>query len=191
MARFGTFLLGLLIGWASSFSLMLLFSIPTMIGVGGKEEQEAMMYLIMWAFFAGPLFGLSFTSSKGYFGGVSLFFFIFFTSLNVILGIVQAFNMLNDSYGTYSLCIIVSFSILPFSAILFLYWYICIGSGECSFIRIWLIPMGIVALTIGVFALLRLAGKGLCLALSLIIAVACIIAVIVIFKKNGSITYGR
>ena len=58
--------------------------------------------------------------------------------------------------------------------------------GECSFLQIYLIPLGIILLGLGVFALICLIGMSVAFAISILVSIGCVIAVIVLRKINGS-----
>ena len=95
-------------------------------------------------------------------------------------------SALNGSEVGYNFVTIFANASIAITGILFVYWYFCIGMGECSFIQIYLIPLGIILLGIGAFALICLIGMSVAFAISILIAIGCVIAVIVLRKMNGS-----
>ena len=176
MENFKYFLLGMLLGFATFFAIC----IPALFMHNDNSQM-----IITWAFFMAPMFGISFTASKGYFGMFALVCYIFLFCMSMLFAIITGGSMIASGVG-YNFSTILSHSIVASTGILFLYWYICIGMGECSFLQIYVIPVGIIALLLGVFSLLALIGIGFSYAMSIILAAIAVVVVIVLRVKNGS-----
>lgn len=180
MENFKYFMLGLLLGYLS----MIVLCVPLSI-IASSTNIEGFDKVIFWAFLMGPVFGVTYTSSKGYFGRLALIVFVGGILFALLLGALCA-GVCSGEGAEYSYFMVFSNAILASTGILFVYWYYCIGMGECSFVQIYLIPLGIILLTLGLFALICLAGGGVAFAISMIIAAISVITVIVLRKRNGS-----
>ena len=180
MENFKYFILGLFLGYLT----MIAFCAPMGI-IASQINMSGFDKVIFWAFLMGPVFGVTYTSSKGYFGRLALITFIFCISLSLLMSIIFA-STLKGGDAEYNFVTIFANASIAITGILFVYWYICIGMGECSFVQIYLIPIGIILLSLGVFALICLAGAGVAFAISLLIAIGCTVAVIALRKINGS-----
>jgi len=180
MENFKYFILGLLLGYLTIIALCAPISI-----VASQLSLDGFDKVIFWAFLMGPVFGVAYTSSKGYFGRLALITFVFCISLGLLMSIIFA-SALNGSEVGYNFVSIFANASIAITGVLFVYWYICIGMGECSFLQIYLIPLGIILLGLGVFALICLIGMSVAFAISILVAIGCVIAVIVLRKINGS-----
>ena len=180
MGNFKYFLLGLFLGYLTIIALCApLGIIASQLSIDGFDK------VIFWAFLMGPVFGVTYTSSKGYFGRLALITFISCISLSLLISIIFA-SALNGSGVGYNFVTIFANASIAITGILFVYWYFCIGMGECSFIQIYLIPLGIILLGVGVFALICLIGMFVSFIISLLVAIGCVVAVIILRKVNGS-----
>lgn len=192
MQKFKYTVLGLLLGWVTTFAIAMAVVLPISLGANpGDGANNAFMNITMWALFAGPMMGLAYTSSKGYFGKVALFIFFACAAINFLAGIITASGFLHKTESGYTFDKVFGYALAGITAAQLVYWYICIGMGECSFIRIYLIPLGIMAAVLGIFALLLLGGDKLAFAATILLPVASIVAIIILYKKNGSILVGR
>lgn len=180
MENFKYFMLGLLFGYLT----ILAFCIPLSI-VASSVNIEGFDKVILWAMLMGPVFGVVYTSSKGYFGRLALIVFVGCISLALLMSIISATSVMGEE-SVYSFFMVFSNGALASTGVLFLYFYFCIGAGECSFWQIYLIPFGIMLLSLGIFALVCLAGGSIGFIVSLLIALGCTIAVIALRKINGS-----
>ena len=176
MENFKYFILGMVLGFVTFFAICM----PALF-IGNQSSQT----IVTWAFFMAPMFGISYTASKGYFGKLSLIIFIFLFGMSMLFALINGGSLIASGVG-YNFTTILSHAVIASTGILFLYWYICIGMGECSFLQIYVIPVGIIAVVIGLFSLLALIGIGLSYALSIIVAVIAVIVMIVLRVKNGS-----
>ena len=180
MENFKYFLLGIFLGYLTIIALCApLGIIASNLSIDGFDK------VIFWAFLMGPVFGVTYTSSKGYFGRLALFTFVSCISLSLLMSIIFA-STFNGSEVGYNFVTIFANASIAITGILFVYWYFCIGMGECSFTQIYLIPLGIILLSVGAFALICLICLSVAFAISLLIAIGCVVAVIILRKINGS-----
>ena len=185
MYKFIHFIVGLALGYLTAAFLLYLLSIPERLEIypGGLSFLS---YMILWAIAVGPMFGLALMASKEGFGKKTFALFLFFTLADMALGaFLSVLILLEHNY--FSLDTVVGLSIPSLSGVLFLFWYLCIRSGDCFFKKIYFVPLGLIALTIGVFALVCLISITVAFFLTFLVAIGCLVTAVIIKNQNGSI----
>ena len=62
MQKFKYTVLGLLLGWVTTFAIAMAVVLPISLGANpGDGANNAFMNITMWALFAGPMMGLAYT----------------------------------------------------------------------------------------------------------------------------------
>ena len=184
MSKFLYFVIGLALGYLTAAFLLYLLSIPERLEVFGG--LSFMSYMTIWAIAVGPMFGLALMASREGFGRKTFALFLFFTLADMAVGAFTSVIILLH-HNFFSLDTIVGLSIPALTGAVFLFWYLSIRSGECTFKQIYLIPLLIIALTIGVFALLCLLSVTVAFFFTFIVAIGSLLIAQIMKKNNGSI----